>query len=94
LVLRAQARPERPADKRREDAYFVYRQAENFGDVRLVVLHPLRFVVDGHRTIVLPDDGRRKRFHRVVVFNRQDVFSFKTHGGVGQGLLGVAARLW
>ena len=93
LILRAQTRPNAPPTNGETTRTASVRQPEHLADVCLVVLHPLRFVIDGHGAVMFPDDGRRERLHRIVMFNGHVVFRFQLDGGAGKGVLSVAARL-
>ena len=81
LILRPQSRAESAADKRRDHPYVVRFHVEYAAEIALHVLHALRLVVDRELAVAVPHHRRRVQFHRIVMFDRDEVFRLMAHGG-------------
>ena len=87
FILRAQARAEGAAGKRRHDADIVGLHVEDAADVALHVLHALRLVVDGDPAVAVPHDGRGEQLHRIVVLDRDEILGLMAHVGCRVGFI-------
>ena len=67
---------------------------EHAAQIALHVLHALGLVVDRELAVAVPDHGRGEQLHRIVMLDRNVIFGLMAHGGRGQRLRGIAARLW
>ena len=93
LELRAQAGAEAAAHVGRHDAHVLRLHAEHAAEIFLHVLHALGLVVDRELAARLEHHRRGIELHRVVMLDRSEVFGLVAHGGCGQRLVGLAARL-
>ena len=68
-------------------------EAEHAAQIALHVLHALRLVIDRELAVAVPDDGRGKQLHRIVMLDGDEILGLVTHGGGGIGLRRITARL-
>src|SRR5690242_13700279 len=91
LVFGPQAGTERAAHVRREDANLIVGKPENAANVLLTVLHALRLLVDGERTVGFINDRGAEQLNGVVMLHWDEVLFAEAHGRGFKHFFGLTA---
>ena len=90
LVLWTKTGTERTAHIRRENPHIVRFQVERAADIALNVLHALGLVVNRQLAVGSNNHRGGVKLHRIVMFDRHEIFTVMTHRGRRQCLVSVA----